>query len=201
MASWKEDIVQALINLGGESHYEPLYAEIKKIRGEDNLSKSWKEITRRNIQYHSSDSSVYKGKENLFYTVEGIGSGTWGLRNFLSDKEIARDEDRGFPEGKAKYREHLFRERNSTVIKKAKCQFKKDNGTLYCEVCGFDFEKTYGEIGSDFIEAHHTIPISEMSTDSETRIKDLIMVCSNCHRMLHRKRPWVTKAALKSLLI
>ncbi len=59
-----------------------------------------------------------------------------------------------------------------------------------CSICGFDFEDQYGEIGKEFIEVHHIVPIS--STDSEhdvDPIKDLIPVCSNCHSILHRRRP------------
>ncbi len=59
-----------------------------------------------------------------------------------------------------------------------------------CAICGFDFEERYGEIGKDFIEVHHIVPIS--STDGEHSIdpiKDLIPVCSNCHSILHRQKP------------
>ncbi len=59
-----------------------------------------------------------------------------------------------------------------------------------CSICGFNFEAQYGEVGKEFIEVHHIVPIS--STDSEHKvdpIKDLIPVCSNCHSILHRRRP------------
>lgn len=58
-----------------------------------------------------------------------------------------------------------------------------------CMVCGFDFATTYGDIGRDFIEVHHTKPL--YSLDEETTVDpetDLVCVCSNCHRMIHRKR-------------
>ncbi len=44
-------------------------------------------------------------------------------------------------------------------------------------------------IGSDFIEGHHTVPISELKGEVKTKVKDVALVCSNCHRMLHRRRP------------
>lgn len=31
-----------------------------------------------------------------------------------------------------------------------------------CKICNFDFEKTYGKLGKDFIHIHHIIPISEI---------------------------------------
>lgn len=60
---------------------------------------------------------------------------------------------------------------------------------LNCFVCGFNFEDVYGEHGKDFIEVHHIKPLS--SFKKETLInpeKDMIPLCANCHRMIHRKR-------------
>jgi predicted HNH restriction endonuclease len=57
-----------------------------------------------------------------------------------------------FPEGKIVRRTHKARERNFQVIKIAMENFKKLNGKLFCQVCKFDYEKIYGEIGQDFIE-------------------------------------------------
>lgn len=60
---------------------------------------------------------------------------------------------------------------------------------LNCKVCGFNFEKKYGSIGHEFIEVHHKIPLylneSEINIDP---INDLVPLCSNCHRMIHRDK-------------
>lgn len=57
-----------------------------------------------------------------------------------------------------------------------------------CYICGFDFEKVYGEIGKGFIHVHHIVPVSEIKTSYRIDVeKDLIPVCPNCHAMLHRK--------------
>ena len=59
-------------------------------------------------------------------------------------------------------------------------------------ICGFDFEAFYGEAGRNFIEVHHIKPLS--SLDEEIMIdpeKDLVCVCSNCHRIIHRKKDGV----------
>jgi 5-methylcytosine-specific restriction protein A len=62
------------------------------------------------------------------------------------------------------------------------------HGTKCC-TCGFDFEAVYGERGRGFIEVHHTKPLylndEEQVVDPKT---DLVPVCSNCHRMLHRRK-------------
>ena len=72
-----------------------------------------------------------------------------------------------------------------------------------CRVCGFDFEKQYGNIGRNFIEVHHRTEISSFDGHKHTvdYIKDLIPVCSNCHSMLHRTKPALTIEALQSLVV
>lgn len=71
---------------------------------------------------------------------------------------------------------------------------------LKCEVCGFDFEEVYGKLGAGYIEVHHKKPVSEGEhiTDLKT---DLVMLCSNCHRMIHRgKDHMITVEELKSII-
>lgn len=200
--TWEQEIIIVLQDLGGEAHYSDIYQRIEE-RNIMNLSSSWKSVVRGCIERFSSDSEVYNtgGRDN-FYSVKGIGSGYWGLRNFRGDTQYGNmtEDDLGFPEGKKKLKTHIARERNPKVVREAKNKFKAEHGKLYCEICGFDFKEKYGEIGEDFIEGHHTIPISEMREGELTRMEDIALVCSNCHRMLHRKRPWLTKEALKELI-
>lgn len=111
------------------------------------------------------------------------------------------NDDSSFPEGKEKYVLHKVKERNRDLVKKAKeIQIKKDP-KLSCQICSFSFIENYGKVGVGFIEAHHVFPISELKEETNTKIEDLIFVCSNCHRMLHRKRPWLRGDQLKDLLI
>lgn len=44
------------------------------------MTKSTKASIRSEIQRHSSDSAQFAGKRDLFYSVNGIGNGTRGLR-------------------------------------------------------------------------------------------------------------------------
>nr|WP_235675276.1 MULTISPECIES: hypothetical protein [Bacillus cereus group] len=50
------------------------------------------------------------------------------------------------------------------------------------------------------MEEHHVSPVSELKEDATTKIEDIAMVCSNWHKMLHRKRPWSSKENLQLLL-
>lgn len=92
-------------------------------------------------------------------------------------------------EGDKVIREHIKQEltkRNSKIVQQAKSlAIKNGNGRLKCECCDFDFFSVYGQLGSKFIECHHKIHISV--GERITRIEDLALVCSNCHRMLHRR--------------
>ncbi|NJD67095.1 MAG: hypothetical protein C3F12_08145 [Candidatus Methylomirabilota bacterium] len=68
--------------------------------------------------------------------------------------------------------------------------------------CGFDFSEVYGHRGEGYIEVHHALPVSELggaaSVNPET---DMVVVCANCHRMIHRRRDDpLTLTALRDLL-
>lgn len=118
----------------------------------------------------------------------------------LENSTSSFDEET-FPEGKNVTRIHTSKERNIKLINQVKQKFKNKHGTLFCECCKFDFVKTYGSIGKDFIEAHHTIPVHTLQDDHKSKIEDIILLCSNCHRMIHRKRPWLKVEELQSLLL
>lgn len=109
------------------------------------------------------------------------------------------DDELAFPEGKEIFRLHKSKERNKELIKEAKQKHLQTDSKLCCQVCGFSFIDKYGELGEGFIEAHHLFPISQLTEETETKISDLALVCSNCHRMLHRRRPWLTLDDLKQL--
>ncbi len=55
-----------------------------------------------------------------------------------------------------------------------------------CEICGFEFEESYGELGSGYIEIHHLRPLSKAKKSRPTSIEEVALVCANCHRVLHR---------------
>jgi 5-methylcytosine-specific restriction endonuclease McrA len=89
-------------------------------------------------------------------------------------------------EGRISLRVHKVRERDPKIKKKAIEIFIKQNGSIFCEVCNFSFEEKYGLLGKGFIEVHHLKPISEYDENEFTSIDNLKLVCSNCHRMIHR---------------
>ena len=71
-----------------------------------------------------------------------------------------------------------------------------------CFVCGFDFEKTYGELGKGFIHIHHVTPISNRDGRYEIEVEnDLFPVCPNCHAMLHRRKDSILSIEELKLII
>ncbi|MEH7504943.1 HNH endonuclease [Neobacillus drentensis] len=204
---WLDEIIDALKELGGHGTLHDLSEKILE-RDIMNFEENplFRARIRGAIYNHSSDGTFFKGEaggsKDIFYSVAGIGKGHWGLRNYepTEDTVDITEDDMGFEEGKKKLKQHIVRERNPQVIKLAKERFKEKHGRLYCEVCTFDFFERYGEIGEDFIEGHHTIPVSELEEGQKTRVEDIALVCSNCHKMLHRRRPWLSKDELKKLI-
>lgn len=102
-------------------------------------------------------------------------------------------------EGKPILRLHQSRERDPKIVKQKKDLILNEAGKLECEICSMNFEEIYGELGRGFAECHHKAPLSLRDKNEETSLHDLAIVCANCHRMLHRKRPWLSLDELKKI--
>lgn len=76
---------------------------------------------------------------------------------------------------------HLHRERSGLLA--TECKIRDG---YQCQVCGLRFEDDYGKLGIEFAEAHHIVPLSQLPDAIRTQLEDLVTVCANCHRMLHR---------------
>lgn len=92
------------------------------------------------------------------------------------------EEEGGF-EGGIKSRLSNYYERKPLLRAKAIMFHGK-----VCKACNFDFEKVYGELGVNFIEVHHLVPLSSYKEFKFVNPeRDMTVLCSNCHRMIHRK--------------
>jgi 5-methylcytosine-specific restriction protein A len=117
--------------------------------------------------------SVYK--ELIFRG--GFGENLDGEGPPESDEEIIQRRE---------YRLHRVIERKGNYSKKV----KKHHGTV-CQACSFDFEKFYGKIGNDYIDAHHLVPLSSLKLGIDYKYSianDFAVLCANCHRMIHRTK-------------
>jgi|APSaa5957512622_1039677.scaffolds.fasta_scaffold22731_2 predicted HNH restriction endonuclease len=107
-------------------------------------------------------------------------------------KTIVFDEDAIVSEGKKNEVSKKVYVRSSKLRDAAIKYFFGDD-PVYCHACKFDFEDVYGELGNGFIEIHHKKPVYDYDdTDVEKTIKDALKnvfpLCSNCHRMVHKRR-------------
>ncbi|MBU6418248.1 MAG: DUF3578 domain-containing protein [Proteobacteria bacterium] len=86
-------------------------------------------------------------------------------------------------EDATRFRMHKRIERNASLAKSV----KKLHGYI-CQVCDIDFEIIYGEIGKEYIEAHHLKPLASLKGKRVAMdpAKDFAVLCANCHRMIHR---------------
>lgn len=188
--SYKKDVKEVLKQIFQYSYdyWITIRAEAKRIN-----------LSTRNLPNQIVETiSINETDEPLVYEVQCNSHFT--ETNPFDKNNLEEDESIMFPEGKKVYAKHVRYERNQGVVTLAKERFKAKNGSLYCEVCGFSFG-IYGERGEDFIEAHHdVVPVSQMGSNATSSINDIKMVCSNCHRVLHLKRPWLKVDKLKELL-
>jgi 5-methylcytosine-specific restriction protein A len=106
----------------------------------------------------------------------------------LADSDDTTREEEELPVGAGVedlriFREHKRLERNRKLADSGKKHHGYD-----CQACGFNFHFMYGDIGMNFIEAHH---LRSLSKHKGTIIKldprvDFAVLCPNCHRMIHR---------------
>ncbi|MEZ0385232.1 HNH endonuclease [Mycobacterium sp. pW045] len=128
------------------------------------------------------------------------------LRRAIADDTLTEqltvpvdEEDDHAKEGRLLQRHHFVRERDKKLRAKKIAAFLTAHPRVHCEICGFDFEATYGERGREYTEVHHVVPL-HASGETKTKLGDLILLCANCHRMIHRSTPWLTPDELRELL-
>jgi predicted HNH restriction endonuclease len=173
----------------GEHHLRQIYKAVKD-RYPDLCDDAFLCITNCRNGYNSPEwrHVVRKALNNLKDSGgridKGLQRGFW-LLDAAKGRETAPSEEE-YLEGKRRFRLHRCKERNPKVVKRKKCLVLAETGKLLCEVCSFDFEQAYGDIGRGFAECHHRVPLAELEEDHPTKLSELSIVCANCHRMLHR---------------
>jgi predicted HNH restriction endonuclease len=105
-------------------------------------------------------------------------------------------ESYNFIEGKKRERFSSYYERNPFYRNKA-----IEIHGLFCMVCGFNFEKIYGDLGRGFIHVHHNKPVSESGGTRINPKTDMSVLCPNCHSMIHKnKSHTLTVVELKEMI-
>ena len=122
------------------------------------------------------------------------------IKEFANTAEVAGDDEPEItqaPEGKLLTRTHRVRERRPELVAACKKRAKKLHGFLACAACSFNFGNIYGSDAEHIIDCHHIKPVHTLGEDGETHIDDLVLLCPNCHRLVHSFRPWLTVEELK----
>ncbi|NOH53257.1 HNH endonuclease [Vibrio coralliilyticus] len=171
---WVDYVVQAMENLGGEAAYSDLYTEIEKLK-DGNLTKSWQATVRNTVESYSSDSDNWSdSRDDLFYSVNGKGSGRWALRNFeTTDSVEARAIDYNTPDKQEYTVSRFIRDSKLSKLVKEKNNFR-------CQVCDFTFLLPNGK---PYAEAHHLKPLGKEHSGPDIE-NNMICVCPNHHAML-----------------
>lgn len=130
---------------------------------------------------HNQNSEfVWKVRDELAQAMEEL--------NIVGDNNLSYDENltsyKVNKDGKkvGYYTTHYERNRQNREMA------IKIHGTK-CQACGFDFFDIYGKIGENFIEVHHVKPLHNLEDSVEINPEtDLVCVCANCHRIIHRQK-------------
>ncbi len=148
---------------------------------------------------HGDDIRTVQG----IYLARATGTLEAILEQAMGLEEVESTDDESghvaFAEARRLARERYFFARNPNLGRKA-----KERDGYRCVVCELYFPDRYPGIGEKFIEAHHVNPLSERperewSQELKTAPDDVVSLCSNCHRMVHRKRPALSVSELRAI--
>jgi hypothetical protein len=136
------------------------------------------------LEYLFSGDFNYDDVQSSFFDFTKIGE--------QKQKILIYDENLVIEEGTIRVRNVQVYERSKKLREVAINRYTI-NGHLECSVCFFDFSTVYGERGSGYIEIHHQLPIFQYEDQDtakflEQALQNVVPVCSNCHRMIHREK-------------
>ena len=86
---WIREIIEVLLDLGGEGSLNAIYEEISQRKLMDFSSTTWRNTVRRTIEEYSSDTTYFHTRkktteDDIFYAPKGLGEGYWAIREILS---------------------------------------------------------------------------------------------------------------------
>ena len=136
----------------------------------------------------------------------GIGKKCFTLLQDNGFPVVLKSEGTIYPDDVSEKEVHYEGAVKRTIVNRYERDYKArdkciEHYGLKCQVCAFDFEKVYGELGAGFIHVHHLTQLSDIGAEyALDPIKDLRPVCPNCHAMLHKKNPPLPIDGLKEVL-
>jgi len=179
-STWLDDIVQAMENLGGVARLADIYEELRQLRPDLAYTgpelRTWQATVRRTIENHSSDSQNFAGsraRNDVFYSVEGIGRGIWGLREVIHYTPNAFDIEK--PEPTTRTRVETYRVLRDTALARR----LKDLHQNSCQICGVQLQLS----GRTYSEGHHIKPLGRPHNGPDVA-ENILVLCPNHHALL-----------------
>ncbi len=165
---------------GGVARLSDIYEELVLLRPDlpqtvpqrDN----WQATVRRTIENHSSDSQNFEGsraKNDMFYSVNGIGRGVWGLREQIPYTPDASDLEQ--PEPTTRTRTETYRILRDTALARRLKELHQDS----CQICGVQLQLS----GRTYSEAHHIKPLGKPHNGPDVAA-NILVLCPNDHALL-----------------
>jgi 5-methylcytosine-specific restriction protein A len=134
-----------------------------------------------------NDSNTIEFRRNIIIKIKSI------IENTVKNEIEEANDDLLFKEGKQSSHNISYAMRNNDARKKCLEYYFPNNEHYKCQICTFDFEDFYGELGKKYIIVHHKKSITLVAREiGEHEINpriDLIPVCPNCHSMIHKRNP------------
>ncbi|WP_136657105.1 HNH endonuclease [Nitratireductor sp. XY-223] len=179
MAAWWQSVETALQNLNGKAQLKRLYEEVRSVRTTAGLSTptSLNAIVRKELEYNSSDSSNWQGRRDLFFSVDGLGAGVWGLRKLIEATPSAVDlttSDNNLETERVETSVYRIL-RDTPLARKLKLVHQNK-----CQICG---ETIRLSDGREYSEAHHIMPLGNPHNGPDIST-NIIILCPNHHVIL-----------------
>jgi len=147
------------------------------------------EIERKGIDDYFSDSEITETCTKIIAPVLGALAELIGYEELPETQSIEYSSQK---EGAEYFSKVLRRERNP----RNRLLCLEIHGDR-CTICGFSSENHYPSMGS-IIEVHHIEQLSDIDRPrAYDPVTDLIPLCPNCHRAIHKKRPPYTPSQLR----
>lgn len=110
------------------------------------------------------------------------------------NRKVVSFEEELTGEGIVTTAKDVKRRTRSSKLRKAAIEHYAVDGHIKCHCCDMDFDVSYGpEYADSCIEIHHRKPIymyedEDINLTIADALKNVIPVCPNCHRVIHRQK-------------
>lgn len=173
----KHDRWDIQLTYNKDIYYGVLYLDdYKKLRGKLRLGKDLtRELNHAAAKYVFDRYDMDVREENVpLLRIEQVRKKEY-IADVIFPQEIMEDRS---------YLERDERERKMEEDPKIRLQVLKNHG-LNCDICGFNYENTYGELGKGLIQIH-CMQHGDGTKGNCEKEEDFIPICENCHILVHK---------------